>query len=191
MIQNNQLITLEELKRYLNWASNDTVNDDFLNDMINAVSNLLEQYCNTKLKKCDVEELVSGAGAKKIYLSNRPIETLKSLKHFDGSEFVDYMTSQDIAKYIVLLDHAVYHRADVFEEGVFNYKIEYTCGYDPIPPDLKLAAQELCAVLFRNSFKSEGRVGLISNQQGNFKMFYLEQLPMHTQIINKYRLVNI
>lgn len=191
MVQENQLIALPELKKYLNWAEGDTAIDDFLNDMINAASDVLEQYCNTKIKKSEVTEVVSGDGSIKLYLSNRPITEIKTLKYFDGEKFADFMSDAEIRKNIVTMDHSIYNRAEVFEEGIMNYEVKYMCGFDPVPQDLKLICQELCAIFYKNSFIGEGRVGLISNQQGNFKMFCLEQLPFHKKVIDKYRLINI
>lgn len=191
MIQANQLTTLNSLKQYLNWSLDDVSFDDFFNDMINSVSNCIEQFCNTKIKQCVITEKTSGHETVKLYLSNRPITDVSSIKYWDGNVFAEYMTVTDIQKYIVLSDHSIYNRAEVFHGGLFNYEVTYTAGFDQIPPDLKLVAEELCAIFFKNSFLGDGRIGLISNQQGNFKMFFLDQLPYHKRIIDKYKLINV
>jgi hypothetical protein len=193
MIQNNQLVTKEELRRYLNWneSSSSAESDDLFDQIINSASDIIEHYCNTKIKLSEVTETVSGNGSDRLFMSNSHITKITNCKYWNGSAFTDYYTPGEIEQCLFSSLHVIYNRAQNFEEGIFNFQFTYTCGFDPVPEDLKLICLELCTVLFNNSSFGDFRVGLISNQQGTYKMYFLDELPRHKNVINKYRLINI
>ncbi|MGE5680529.1 MAG: hypothetical protein ACM34K_06560 [Bacillota bacterium] len=191
MVQDNQLISKSELKEYLNFDPAELTLDNFFDQIINACSDILEVYCNTKLKKCTVTEIVSGEDPYRLYLSNSHILSVLEIKYWGSSVFRRLYNEDEIRVNLVPSGHSIYNRAGDFTEGSYNYEVSYICGFDPIPDDLKLVCLELCAVLFNNSSLGDSRIGLISNQSGNFKMFFLDELPRHEHIINKYRLICI
>ncbi|MGE5353427.1 MAG: hypothetical protein ACM3P0_15190, partial [Acidobacteriota bacterium] len=185
-------ISLEELKEYLDWKTSDTSKDSFFDSLIDAVSQLMEDYCNTKLKEASVTEILSGNGTHLLILSNRHITHLTSLKERDGAEFKEcFPTPEEMSQVVLYRGKFLYRCSGYFEEGVFNYEVSYVCGFSEIPADLKLVAEEMCALAYQNSLHGEGRLGLLANRPGNIRMFFLEELPRHRAVLVKYMNVKV
>lgn len=183
----NQLITIAELKEYLHWDPLDSTMDHFFDVLIDSVSQMLEDCCNTRIKACTVTETLSGDGSKFMILSNRHITSITSLKEWDGNEFSDtFFLTDEINRFINITGKIIYNRIRIFEEGRYNYQITYQCGYAEVPEDLKLVAKEICVIFYNNSPNGDSRLALVSNQQNNFKMFFLNELPRHRAVLDKY-----
>ncbi|MCU7500723.1 MAG: hypothetical protein HF300_18045 [Ignavibacteria bacterium] len=191
-MNSNQVISLEELKEYLGWKRDDTSKDIFFDSIIDAVSQLMEDYCNTKLKESGVTEILSGSGTNLLILSNRHVTSLSSLKVRDGAEFKDcFTTPEEMSQVILYRGKFLYRCRGCFEEGVLNYQASYVCGFSEIPADLKLVAEEMCALVYQNSLHGEGRLGLLANRPGSIRMFFLEELPRHRAVMVKYMNVKV
>lgn len=191
-MNSNQVISLGELKEYLGWKKGDTSKDTFFDSIIDAVSQLMEDYCGTKLKETSVTEVLSGGGTNLLILSNRHVTSLTSLKIRDGAGFRDcFTTPEEMSQVVLYRGKFLYMCRGCFEEGVLNYEASYVCGYAEVPADLKLVAEEMCALVYQNSLHGEGRLGLLASRQGNIRMFFMEELPMHRAVLVKYMNVKV
>ncbi|MGE5432382.1 MAG: hypothetical protein ACM3QX_14970 [Syntrophomonadaceae bacterium] len=186
-MNNNQIISLAELKDYLGWKMTDTSKDPFFDSVIDAVSQIMEDYCSTKLKQCSITETLSGSGSHLLILSNRHVTSLTSLKFRDDTGFKDcFATPEEMNRVALYRGKFLYLSRGTFHEGVLNYQVSYVCGYSEIPADLKIVAEEMCALVYQNSPHGQGRLGLLSNQPGNIRMFFLDELPRHRAVLLKY-----
>lgn len=188
----NQLISLAELKDYLNWKQADTSKDAFFDSLIDAVSQMMEDFCCTKLRQCSVCELLSGEGTGFLVLSNRHVTSLSSLKIREEGEYKDcFSTPEELNGATGIAGRILYRRKGIFKEGVFNYEVTYVCGYAEVPADLKITAKEMCTVLYLNSLHGDGRLGMVSSHTGSVKMFFMDMLPVHRAVLLKYMSINV
>lgn len=191
-MNSNQVISLQELKDYLGWDKTDTSKDKFFDSVIDAVSQIMEDYCNTKLRESSVTEILSGDGSNMLILSNRHVTSLTSIKIRDGAEFRECFPAPEEMNQVVLYrGKFLYSCKGCFEEGVLNYRVSYICGYAEIPADLKIVAEEMCALVYQNSPHGQGRLGLLADRPGNIRMFFLDELPRHRAVLVKYMNVKI
>ncbi|HEX2866780.1 MAG TPA: hypothetical protein VHO03_07045 [Ignavibacteriales bacterium] len=191
-MKSNQIISLSELKDYLAWNKTDNSKDAFFDFLIDAVSQIMEDYCSTKLKETSVTETLSGDGSHLLILSNRHVTSLTSLKFREDTEFKDCFSSPEEMNQIVLYRGKFLYRCKgCFEEGVLNYQVSYTCGYAEVPPELKIVAMEMCTLAYQNSLHGEGRLGLLASRPGSVRMFFMDELPSHRTVLMKYMNVKI
>lgn len=191
MSTSNQLITAQELKGYLNITPDITSHDEFLAFLISAASDEIEAYCNTRIKKCTVTEVVSGCGSPLLFMANDHITQIHSVEIMHNGEFIQLIAPELIEEHLSEQGHIIFAHDLVFRSGTFNYRISYECGYDPVPDSIRLLCLELCAISFQNSFRGEGRIGLMSNQEGRYKMFIYNELEKHKHLLEKYRRIII
>ena len=76
------LVTLADMKAYLNIESSDTAYDDIITDMINAVGAQFDNYTNRTLEADDYTLQIDGSGLDHIFLPDYPINSITSL-HID------------------------------------------------------------------------------------------------------------
>lgn len=73
-LNDNALITLEELKLYLDY--NDTDKDPFFELLINNASDFLDRYCGRVLKSATYTHERYDGGVKKIFLGKWPVSAV-------------------------------------------------------------------------------------------------------------------
>jgi hypothetical protein len=72
-LQSNAIVTLSEVKTFLNIEASDTSQDAFLRTLINQTSDALEAFTNSKIALQDVSEVVSGIGECQMTMNSRPV----------------------------------------------------------------------------------------------------------------------
>lgn len=192
MVQDNQIVSKDELKEYLNACPSDTSLDNLLDTIINAVSDVMEDQCNTRLKAAQVTELLSGLDSNILILSNMPVNSITSFQYWDGDVYVDYYDSlTELQRDLVPDASLVYSRSHCFAEGVKNYRITYSCGYANVPYALKLVAMELSAIIFRDTPHSEYSLAVTAVNISGYKQFITKELERHGKILAKYTLKSV
>lgn len=72
-LQSNAIVSLSEIKTYLNIEASDTSQDAFLRTLINQTSDVLEAFTNSKIALQDVSEIVSGNGDYRMTMNSKPV----------------------------------------------------------------------------------------------------------------------
>lgn len=85
------------------------------------------------------DELYNGVSGLEMYLKNRPITELTTLKIDD--------VEQDVSNFTIIDGVKLYSEYG-FQRGVYNYKISYTAGWtqSSMPSDIRLVALQLIAL---------------------------------------------
>lgn len=139
------LVSLEEVKTYMDLKDNDESKDFIIRYLIPAAQAFMEQYCNRVFEKAEVTEYHSG-GSQMIFLKKPPIDKTLSIAIYDDWQRVygadtllsssDYFVDENTG--IVSFDYPVGGTPG-------SIKAMYTGGYNPIPMDLRTACIELVA----------------------------------------------
>jgi uncharacterized phiE125 gp8 family phage protein len=153
----NALTTLEAVKSYLKIDSSQTVDDSRLEDLINACSSAIENYCERKLKEQTfTDDEYDGNGSRYILLRAYPVKSIASVS-ING-------TLLDVSQYKVrkndgtlirtgtttqFIGYDYYQRGPVWPKGDINISVTYTAGLSEIPADLELACRYFVMAFFK------------------------------------------
>jgi hypothetical protein len=158
------LTNLSKVKGFLD--IDDTDNDDLFNDLINSISDFIENYCGRRflstvyaVTPADTAEYFDGDDIEEdIYLKNFPITALSKVEYNNGSFSAPDWKEYDADRYSYDKNSGIINFPCGVINGKQNIRVSYTAGYATIPHDLELAANKLIAKSF-NKRKSEGVTG--------------------------------
>lgn len=172
----NALTTLEGVKSYLKII--DDSDNLLLEDLINASSSTIENFCKRKFKEqAYVDEEFDGTGKYYLLLDQYPVKSIESVT-VDGEIIVptDYKVKKRNG--ILLKSNGVW------PTGEININVSYTAGYTDIPYDLDLA----CKHLVMSYFKSD--VASFSTAFQDGMVFRPEALPAQVKaLLSPYKKV--
>jgi uncharacterized phiE125 gp8 family phage protein len=142
-LASNALTTLEAVKAYLKIDASDTTDDTLLEDLINAASNAIENYCKRRFKEqIYTDEEYDGNGIKYLQLKQYPVISVDSVTVDDTVLTTD--------EYKVRKSNGTLIRVgSVWPKGDINVLVTYTAGYSQIPYDLELACKHLVMSYFK------------------------------------------
>jgi hypothetical protein len=157
-LDDNALITLANLKVYLNIDSNNTDYDSALQQIINSVSTLMETEMDRKLVYATyTDEYLDGSGMQELYLPQWPVVSVTSIEE-DETELTEG-EDEDFTVYEGYL-RKVY---GTWARGRRNIKTTFIAGYwvsseeddaDEMPKDIQLACMKQCGIEWKRA-KSE------------------------------------
>lgn len=174
------LITLQEYKTYANILGN--TQDAQITAMIPRVSSFVKQICRRTFVDYvdDAKVDVFRGGVDKLVLQETPLIAMQGVEFsYDYGqtytslvEYTDYVVDQATANIELLQDYyKKFNQANA-------YKVTYTCGYETLPSDLKLAVLDTLMHQIRNdgAIHSTKAIGSSTTQ-----LEYLTnaQLPAH------------
>lgn len=206
------LCELYKLKLWLGITDNSK--DEILQMIIDAKSNEIERYCDTKLNETIIlnERHVGADNTNKIVLNNRHIQYIKKVSFvYDDNVTVIYDRDNNIDLYNleIVNDQTIkfntlipsYTLVDSLTElkkyNVYNTNIsvDYVCGFSIIPNDLAYACLTLCGRDYTQ--KVGGGLQVASEGIQSLKVTYdtkhtsnpLDATMSELSIINKYKKV--
>lgn len=146
----NALTTVTDLKAFLDITV--STHDDLLEDIINTVSQFIENYCNRYFISSEREEYYSGDSLKYLSLKAYPITDVDTLK-INETE-ISARTITTGSGYVIISDRGLLYYSGKFTEGVENIYVKYTGGYSTLPSDLVTACWDLCGILW--TYRTKG-----------------------------------
>lgn len=204
----DSLLTLNDVKSYLSTTSTD--HDARFNDIINAVSGMINTYTNRKLKARYYSssgtgggdpEYRDGHGGNALYMRQYPINTLSTDiiiiidRDRNYTDTDDQVGSTDIIIYAdegkIVIDN------DIFDPGEKSVKISYNAGFTittssaastdgSIPYDLQYAAKEYVRFLWKR--EKGDMVGIRSESVEGASIVYETDMPWSVKkILDIYR----
>ena len=185
------IIDKEDLKDFLDISGSD--DDAFLDKCGVWAQGIIESWCKRKFEETEYEEEDYGGDSTSIlYLRQYPVIEISAISIDDtplsnvGSDYVKLNKKTG----------AVYLVSAVFTKKEYpNVKITYKAGYasDGMPEDVKFAILELAALIYRESPKGGGRLGVDSEMipEGGTNKFLHRLNPMTLKGVSKYRRVSI
>lgn len=145
------LITKAEYKAYA--GLNSTNEDSKIDSLVPKVSAFVKSFCRRTFIDHveDAKVEVFKGGQKTLNLGEYPVISVSSVEYSSDfgliytplTEFVDYVVHPK-GGYIEAIS------ANGFPEKVNGYKVTYTCGFEEIPQDLKLACFDLITFYIKN-----------------------------------------
>ena len=147
----NPLISLAEYKTYS--QINSPNQDAEITLLIPKVSQLIKTYCRQSFNDYVDDPKVEhfSGGYSELLLKEHPVISVASVElstdygqtYIQLTEFVDYVFSPESNSVLPI-------GATSFKKLVNGYKVSYTCGYETLPEDLKLAALDLVTYYRKN-----------------------------------------
>jgi uncharacterized phiE125 gp8 family phage protein len=144
----NAITTATDVKSYIKLIG--TADDDLIQNIINAVSILFENYCAAKFINQAITEVVDGSGSEIQIVEFCPISALTEIQYYFDTDSPTIMPLTNFkfnAKSGMIRD--IYTG---FPEGWQNIQIKYTAGIGAaianLPDDLKLAAMKQCQFFY-------------------------------------------
>jgi hypothetical protein len=176
------LTSLERVKDYL--RDTGTENDPWYEQMIGAVTDAVQSYCDRLFAEAAYSEKYDGNGKDQLRLKQYPISAVTSLAIDDDA--VDLTDADEYQLYadegIICLPYGI------FSKGRRNVEVAYTAGYSTIPEDLEQAVIEWIALKWHE--RQENRIG-ITNKGGNVAgslSFAQDDIPPEVRkILDLYR----
>ncbi len=159
------LTNLSKIKSFL--GIDDTDSDELFNDLINSISDFIENFCGRRFistvyevaEGSDTAEYFDGDDiVENIYLKNYPITELSKVEYNSGTFSTPDWHEYDADDYSYDAKAGIITFEGGVRGGKQNIRVSYTAGYETIPHDIELAANKLIAKSF-NKRKSEGVTG--------------------------------
>ena len=174
------LITLQEYKTYANILG--TTQDAQITAMIPRISSFVKQICRRTFVDYvdDAKVDVYRGGTAKLYLLETPLIAMQGVE-FSYDYGLTYSSLVEYTDYVVDQQESCVEFLQTYYQS-FNqanaFKLTYTCGYEVLPDDLKLAVLDTLMHQIRNdgAIHSTKAIGSSTTQ-----LEYLTnaQLPAH------------
>lgn len=130
----NALTTLEAVKAYMGIPLEQVNDDDTLENLINACSTAIEDYCKRKFLEQTFDEEYDGTGKNYLLLEQFPVKSISSITVED--------ITLDASEYKVKKNNGVLIRKNsIWPLGDINISITYVAGLSEIPAPLELACK--------------------------------------------------
>jgi len=163
-----QLTTLADCKRYL--QVDDNTHDAFLNTLIAAAGEAVEQYCGREFGRRVRTEYYDGKGMETLLLKVRPV--VRVIELCDDMNRL-YAPSSRIQsdRFVVYPDDGLLRLASgVFAPGLRNVRVSYEAGYQTVPASLAQAVQLIVASVWTRA--RQGADALQSESIGAYTVSY-------------------
>lgn len=170
------MVSLLQIKRYLDIDDADNYDDDILLELKEAVEDLVISIANRGFKKENYRQMITSADT--FYLKCTPIHEVLSIK-VNGREITDYIYDEE----------AVYYDTKGQDKTLY---IDYIGGYEKIPKDIQSIIIKAVVRQYRD-YKDE-TYNVSALKEGTVSMTYTEKdmlTDSEREIIEKYRFINI
>ena len=141
------LTTLERIKTFLNITNENS--DSILNQLLQSVSEEVQNHCNRKFLKATHTEYFDGDKAERLFVSNFPIISITSI-HDDIERVFGADTLVDTDSYVADSENGIiqFDYPIGLGTGQKNVQVIYEGGYETIPMDLQDAVVKKVSAAF-------------------------------------------
>jgi len=150
----SELVTLSDLKNFLNIPIADTSEDAKLMTFKNAIEQTIKNFCETDFDIKTVNELLDGLNCDTIVPKHSPIQDVLEITvgvNTDGTGGYSLQASD-----FYFDENMIFLRSSYTPQGRGRVMVRYRYGYQTVPADVKLAVmQSVKAELQRYSRNSE------------------------------------
>lgn len=173
----NAILTLNEAKTYLKLPLVNTSQDDVIELWINAAADFFETECDRILKKkTGIVEYHGSKASQSIVLRQFPVIAVTEIRVDPTAAFTDPGTIVDPSSYAWDEEGEVtYLTGRCFPSGKKSVKVTYDAGYDPVPYDLKEAANWY--VYWRSKIRDAGDIGRSTRSKEGESTSYSQSVP--------------
>lgn len=181
------LVSLEEVKEQI--KSTIPEEDDFISNLINRYSTLIESYLNKNVLSREYTEYFDGGGYSELFVNQYPITSVSGI--YDDSNWEwnvgDLIDADD---YRVTNDaNSIVFNTTTLGDYKENIKIVYTAGYDETPEDIKM----VCIKEVARAYTDRKELGITSKSRSDGSVAYLAQslLEETEMVLDKYKLIGV
>lgn len=181
---NNVLVTLDEMKSFLEIPTGNTSFDDKVQILINACSESIANYCKRILVTNSNVEYRDGRRNSILTLREFPINSVSEVAIDITSKFSGDETVVDADQYQIDNSKTALVFRSVLQNGQRNIRVTYSSGYgtaagDDLPWDLRYACMEYVKWLYKSD--ADDRVGTTSKGKAGETTSYIQNIPDHVQ----------
>jgi len=166
-------------------------NDLLLEELINAVTDFIERYCNRRFKKTTYTDvLLDGNSTQYLFLDNYPIVIVTTI-YWHYVFVADELIDSD--EYIVYANEGYVYKSGGWTKGNQNIKITYDAGYDFATDGIPAELQYIANSLVKSGFMDKGKEGITSERMGNYSVSYsADSIPAEIKVkMNQWRRLNV
>lgn len=193
-LNDNALVTLEDVREALMLEDTETANDNFLTNKINRMSTRIESYCRRKFKAAFYTEVQDGDSERgDILVDNPPIIWVSGL--WDDSDAL--YTSDSLIEsgdYVLEKEEGAIRLTGIdsaFSSGIQNVKVAYSGGYNEVPLDIQDACVEWVVFSYRKYQSKTFGFTSKSAPGGNIGVD-MDSMPAYVkETLNSYRIVRV
>lgn len=182
------LTTIEKVKSYLQIPQSNTIDDIFIQDIVDSVQEQIESHCK---RKFDIDTYMETHQCKhKCFPKNTPLKEVKSIIRDDNTlEPTDYKIRGNYIEFASdLKGYTIGGSVLYANDDISEVNVTYTAGYETIPRDLSLAATKLAVIEYKDS--RENRLGIEQEKEGDVQYVYSKkdsEMPENIlKVIAKY-----
>jgi hypothetical protein len=138
----SDIITVDYLKKVplpIKETQWDKIDEDFLEEIVGAAGDFLEDYLDRKIALTTYAERIVGTDRPVLILQHYPLVSLVSVTELDE---IEGALMHDLSGFVLHNAAGMIEWRDKWRNGFWstrNYRVEYQAGYEVIPPTLKLA----------------------------------------------------
>jgi hypothetical protein len=137
------LITVQQAREFCNGKPE---SDAVFATLAKGVSDAVESYMSVNVLAKDYAQKFNGAGKTKLFLTNRPVNSVASLT-INGRP-IPPSTGDGVAGYVAD-SNQIYLTGYTFEKGVQNVHVSYNAGLATVPYDLEMACLKWVSFLYK------------------------------------------
>jgi hypothetical protein len=192
------LVLLNDYKEILKIEGSDE--DEFIGILAEEVETLVKNSLNRELELKNYVEYYNGTGSGYLVLNAFPIQSVSKIEVYEGIDgsnqevWTELVLGTDYDRLVVYNDYAIYLDGYTFVEGIKNYRLTYSAGYEECPLDIQNACKKIMKIAYDELKKSDS-VGVASlSQNSNFSRnisFDKDDVKRILDSISFYRSINI
>jgi len=195
----NNLVTVQEVQSYI--KNYDVSLTAFLDFTISSVSDAFDCYCKRSLKANDWEGIYSfnfnfnsDVYYQYFYPDNYPVNSISAMSYRYTP--IENWITYDVTKLEYHLNKIMFVQPYFVAFNLFNFKnvrnlkIQYNAGYSTIPYDLRQAAIEQVAMIYKESANKDNRLGIRStnvNEGNNYGETFYDISPRIKEVLDSYK----
>lgn len=199
-IPTDALTTRAKVKSFLGITASD--NDALIDELITYVTAYAKSYCGRNfLAAALVEAYDTYEGRKKLFLRQRPVNSITSVEYRSGTPSSPVWNTYNADSYLKYLDEGYIHFYGLLPEVHQGLRVTYNAGYlidftqefdtahHTLPEDLTLAVTEIIAGIL-NTRKASG----VTNEatEGQSITYAIGKLSENTKAtLDKYKFIRI
>lgn len=157
-LSSTALVGIDAARDYLGITNNEK--DELITLLINSATKQIENWCNRHFISATYTETFDGENKKNLYLRERPITAVASVKDDTTTLTVD----EDY--YAYMSEGRIMKASGVWIDSPQNYTVEYTAGYTSladVPDDIQLA----CLMIVASAYNVKNRAGIKRESYGS------------------------
>ena len=170
-----------------------SVNAVFLLELLEAASDIIENYCNRTFATTTHTEIHDGDGLNQLVLDHAPVDSITTITLTDNdgteTEIAGDQFRVDLGAAIVRFAPESTADYSSFPLGFRNISVVYIAGWDAIPEDVQQATVELIEAAV------EHEPAIASERMGDYAVAYrsaMEQLsPVTRAVLAHYRRIYV